>query len=78
MNFADYEFLFEPTSGTQSPILKRAIALAKGNQLAIVMKEIPPAYLSWINSLVDFCDDVNNYWKIDNFKISEYIRLYFD
>ena len=29
MNFADIDYLFEPTSGTQAPILKRAIALAK-------------------------------------------------
>lgn len=74
MNFADYEYLFEPTSGTQSPILKSAIALAKGNQLAIVMKEIPPAYLSWLNSLINFCDDVDNYWKLDNYNIPIYIE----
>lgn len=74
MNFADYEFLFEPTSGTQSPILKRAIALAKGNALAIISNEIPPAYISWINSLITFCDDIDNYWKIDNFKISDYTK----
>jgi len=74
MNFADYEFLFEPTSGTQSPILKRAIALAKGNALAIVSNEIPPAYVSWINSLINFCDDIDNYWKIDNFKIADYVK----
>ncbi|HMU03599.1 MAG TPA: DUF87 domain-containing protein, partial [Saprospiraceae bacterium] len=74
MNFADYEFLFEPTSGTQSPILKRAIALAKGNAMAIISNEIPPAYISWINSLITFCDDIDNYWKIDNFKIADYTK----
>ena len=31
MNFADLEYLFEPTAGTQAPIFKRAIALAKSN-----------------------------------------------
>ncbi|AUS04960.1 ATP-binding protein [Pseudotamlana carrageenivorans] len=75
MNFADFDYLFEPTAGTQSPILKRAIALAKGNQLAIVVKEIPPAYLSWLNSLVNFCDDVDNFWKVDNYKINDYVEL---
>jgi len=74
MNFADYEYLFEPTAGTQSPILKRAIALAKGDRLAIIMSEIPPSFLNWINSLVVFCDDVDNYWKIDNFKITDFVK----
>jgi len=74
MNFADYEYLFEPTSGTQSPILKRAIALAKGDQLAIVMNEIPQSYINWITSLIVFCNDIDNYWKLDNFKIIEYVE----
>lgn len=75
MNYADFDYMFEPTSGTQSPILKRAVALAKGNELAIVVKEIPPAYLSWIDSLINFCNDVDNYWKIDNYKINDYTAL---
>lgn len=29
MNFADMDYLFEPTSGTQAPILKRALSMAK-------------------------------------------------
>lgn len=39
MNFADYDFLFEPTSGTQAPIFKRAIGLAK-NQRDVAAKPI--------------------------------------
>lgn len=76
MNFADYEFLFEPTSGTQSPILKRAISLAKGNELAIISNEIPPSFLNWINSLINFCDDVDNYWKIDNYNITKNLKYF--
>lgn len=34
MNFADLDYLFEPTAGTQAPIFKRAIALAKNNTQA--------------------------------------------
>jgi uncharacterized protein len=33
MNFADYDFLFEPTSGTQAPIFKRALGLAKNQAI---------------------------------------------
>jgi len=34
MNFADFDFLFEPTSGTQAPIFKRALGLAKNQKAA--------------------------------------------
>jgi len=39
MNFADFDFLFEPTPGTQAPIFKRALGLAK-NQTEIREKPI--------------------------------------
>ena len=31
MNFDDFDYLFDPTAGTQAPILKRALGLAKSN-----------------------------------------------
>ncbi|MDR5590490.1 ATP-binding protein [Christiangramia sp. SM2212] len=39
MNFADYDYLFEPTSGTQAPVFKRALGLAK-NQKEVSEKSI--------------------------------------
>ncbi|MCL1675166.1 ATP-binding protein [Elizabethkingia meningoseptica] len=39
MNFADFDYLFEPTSGTQAPVFKRALGLAK-NQKEIAEKPI--------------------------------------
>ena len=39
MNFADFDFLFEPTSGTQAPVFKRALGLAK-NQKVVGEKPI--------------------------------------
>jgi hypothetical protein len=39
MNFADFDFLFEPTSGTQAPVFKRALGLAK-NQTEVEEKPI--------------------------------------
>lgn len=39
MNFADFDYLFEPTAGTQAPIFKRALGLAK-NQTEIREKPI--------------------------------------
>lgn len=69
MNYDDFDYLFEPTSGTQAPILKRALALAKGNERAMNNQEIPPSYLSWIDSLINFCSNIDEFWKIDNYKI---------
>jgi hypothetical protein len=43
MNFADFDFLFEPTSGTQVPVFKRALGLAK-NQKIIGAKPILDKY----------------------------------
>lgn len=39
MNFSDFDYLFEPTSGTQAPVFKRALGLAK-NQTEIKDKPI--------------------------------------
>jgi len=39
MNFADFDYFFEPTSGTQAPVFKRALGLAK-NQKEVEEKPI--------------------------------------
>ena len=53
MNFADFDFLFEPTAGTQAPIFKRALGLAK-NQTEIEGKPILDKFLEkGILSLLD-------------------------
>lgn len=39
MNFSDFDYLFTPTAGTQTPIFKRALSLSK-NQSVAVKKEI--------------------------------------
>jgi hypothetical protein len=76
MNFDDFDYLFDPSAGTQAPILKRAIALSKGDELSIIVKEIPPTYIQWIYSLLNFTENINEYWKIDNFKIPEYLNYF--
>ncbi|MGN7787756.1 ATP-binding protein [Niabella sp. 22666] len=64
MNFADFDYLFEPTSGTQAPVFKRALGLAKNQTTATVKKLIPQAYLSKLQSIVIECDD--NSFRIKN------------
>ena len=53
MNFDDMDYLFEPTAGTQSPILKRAIALAKSQKVAEEKKLIPQLYINNLKTLID-------------------------
>ncbi len=76
MNFDDFDYLFDPSAGTQAPILKRAIALSKGDELSIIVNEIPPTYIQWIYSLLNFTENIDDYWKIDNFKIPEYLNYF--
>lgn len=53
MNYDDMDYLFEPTTGTQSPILKRALALAKSQVLAEERKLVPKFYINNLKVLVD-------------------------
>ncbi|MEI9918944.1 MAG: DUF87 domain-containing protein [Bacteroidota bacterium] len=66
MNFADFDFLFEPTSGTQAPIFKRALGLAKNQTVATVKKLVPQAYISKLEAIAGECDE-------NNFKIKSTI-----
>ena len=51
MSYDDMDYLFEPTTGTQGPILKRALALAKSNVSAQYGRYIPKIY---VNKLLNF------------------------
>lgn len=53
MNFDDMDYLFEPTAGTQSPILKRALGLAKSHVAAEERKLIPQLYVNNLKVLID-------------------------
>lgn len=69
MNFADFDFLFEPTSGTQAPVFKRALGLAKNQTVASIKRLIPQSYISRLETIVNECDENNN--KIKNTVLSE-------
>jgi hypothetical protein len=57
MNFADLDYLFEPTAGTQAPIFKRAIALAKNNIEAQDVNKIGSFLEQGILSILDCSPD---------------------
>ena len=64
MNFADFDYLFEPTSGTQAPVFKHALGLAKNQTVASSQKLIPQAYISRLETIINECEE--NDFKIKN------------
>lgn len=64
MNFDDMDYLFEPTTGTQAPILKRALGLAKSRVNPATASFIGKADFSLIKSYIqDLCSTDNNLKK---------------
>lgn len=74
MNYDDMDYLFEPTTGTQGPILKRALALAKSQIAAEARKLIPKLYLNSLMTLVDTINGGNYKAKTVIFDDSKGIR----
>lgn len=64
MNFADFEFLFDPSANTQTPILKRAISIAKENKEADLAGTIPRPFIFFMQELLNEC--LNPGFKLKN------------
>lgn len=64
MNFADLDYLFSPTAGTQTPIFKRALSLSKNQRVAVIKRNIPQTYLSKLENIKNEC--LANDYKIKN------------
>ena len=73
MNFADLDFLFEPTSGTQAPIFKRAISFAKNKEQAEESEKLSSFLEGGILSLTEAgVDDIKKKKKRQNYGNWEY------
>jgi len=57
MNFDDFDYLFEPSSGTQIPLLKNALGLAKDETVANYNRQIPLFYTKRLNTFIDVCEE---------------------
>jgi len=73
MNWNDFDYLFEPRAGTQAPILKRAIGLAKnegsqsgGQEQAGKLSNVEK---NLINSIINHIENkaLSEYWQIKNY-----------
>ena len=64
MNFDDMDYLFEPTAGTQAPILKRALALAKSQSDSKAKKHLSKIHL---NKLINYLTTIEKQdWTANN------------
>ena len=64
MNFDDMDYLFEPTTGTQAPILKRALGLAKSHSEAGSKKHLSKIH---INRLINYVATIEKQdWTTNN------------
>jgi len=64
MNFDDMDYLFEPTTGTQAPILKRALALAKSQSDSKAKKQLSKIHL---NKLINYLTTIEKQdWTTNN------------
>ena len=61
MNYEDFEYLFEPSAGTQAPILKKALGMTKGKIKTSKNKTgtIPLPYLSQLEELKNLLEKNN-------------------
>ncbi len=53
MNWDDFDYLFEPGTATQAPILKRAVGLARNSNQAESQKCLSPFLMKGIRTLID-------------------------
>lgn len=75
MNFADFDFLFEPTTGTQVPVFKRALGLAKSQTIAKVKKLIPQSFVSKLETIIVELEENGNRIKNTIFRELEGFRI---
>jgi len=60
MNFDDFDYLFEPSSGTQAPLLKSALGLAKDETITDNNHQISSFYIKKLTSFIDSCESNKN------------------
>lgn len=57
MNYEDFDFLFKPSPGTQAPILRRAIELAKNDNEAELENTVPQIIINLLEEIKNLCLD---------------------
>lgn len=61
MNYDDFDYLFKPSEGTQAPILKRAIELAKNEKVATKNNKLPQITINLLYELKNLSLDTSKH-----------------
>ena len=68
MNWEDVKYLFNPSEGTQAPVLNRAIGLAKNHHETSKPKTHPILNIQGIRDIIiQMQASANDYWRIKNY-----------
>ena len=68
MNWEDFKALFNPSDGTQAPILNRAIGLAKNDTESTVTNAHSKVTLQYVQDIINQLQvPADEYWKIQNY-----------
>ena len=76
MNYEDFEYLFEPSAGTQAPILKKALGLLKNEKNIFTNKKIPESEIEYLVKLYKGCQVKNGELeKIIWYELEDYLKF---
>ena len=76
MNYDDFEYLFEPSPGTQAPILKKALGLLKNERRIIEEKQISEIEIEYLLKLKKGCQQKNGELeKIIWYELEDYLNF---
>lgn len=76
MNYEDFEYLFEPSAGTQAPILKKALGLLKNEKNIFTNKKIPESEIEYLVKLYKGCQAKNGELeKIIWYELEDYLEF---
>ena len=76
MNYEDFEYLFEPSAGTQAPILKKALGLLKNEKNIFTNKKIPESEIEYLVKLYKGCQVKNGELeKIIWYELEDYLEF---
>ncbi len=76
MNYEDFEYLFEPSAGTQAPILKKALGLLKNEKNILENEKISELEIEYLLKLQKGCQSKNQELeKIIWYELEDYLKF---
>ena len=80
MNYEDFEYLFEPSAGTQAPILKKALGLLKNEKIVELKKKTKEFDIEHLLKLKNICSASSNtrkeyiFYQIESYSENDIVK----